>query len=106
MSRRVSKHKPFLQLLRSAEKNQQKAILKSASEEQIKTLSEIILNLLAGHIPINLKNKRDLAKYKENLRDLADKQTAISTLKQHWNRFPLEVLENIIKLTLAYLDKI
>ena len=106
MSRRVDKQRAFLQLLRSSEKNQQKAILKTASDEQIKTLSEIVLNLLAGHIPINIKLKRNLTKYKDNLRGLSDKSISISSLKQRWNKFPLEVLQNIIKIALAYIEKL
>lgn len=106
MPKRVDKHRSFLQLLRSSEKNQQKAILKTASDEQIKTLSEIVLNLLAGHIPINNKTKRNLSKYRDNLRDLTDKTIAVSTLKKRWNKFPVEVLVNLIKITLAYLDKL
>lgn len=105
MPRRVNKHKHFLQLLRSTEKNQQKAILKTASEEQLKTLSEIILNLLAGNIPINFKTKRSLKKYKDNLRGVTEKKVAISTLRRRWNKFPLDVLQNIIKITLTYLDE-
>ena len=105
MPRRVDKHKHFLQLLRSGEKNQQKAILKTATEEQVKTLSEIILNLLAGYIPINSKTKRNLSKYKDTLRGVIDKKVPISTLRHRWNKFPLDALQNIIKITLLYLNE-
>ena len=103
MSRRVSKQEHFLRLLRSAEKNQQKALLKSATDEQVKALSEIILNLLAGFLPISTKTKRSLSKYKDKLRGVVDRSVSVLTLKRRWNRLPTDVLENIIKIALGYL---
>ena len=103
MSKRVSKQVSFLRLLRSTEKNQQKALLKTASEEQIKSLSEIILNLLAGYIPLSAKTKRTLSQHKDKLRGVADRDATILTLRKRWNKFPIDVLENIIKIALTYL---
>lgn len=103
MSKRIVKAKHFLGLLTNAEKNQQRVLLKTATDEQIKSLSEIVLNLLAGYIPISHKLRRDLSKHKDKIRGVADRKIKISTLKQRWNKFPIEVLENIIKITLKYL---
>ena len=105
MSTRVNKHKSFLKLLQTAEENQQKALLKTANISQIRILSEIVLNLLFGNLPISTKTKSSLQQHKDKLRKLADRNSSNQSLKKLWNRFPLEVLRNIIKIALTYLNK-
>ncbi|GFV05841.1 uncharacterized protein TNCV_5035801 [Trichonephila clavipes] len=48
---RVSRHVHLLHVLAAASPAQRKAILKSATDDQIKTLCEICDNLLSGNIP-------------------------------------------------------
>ena len=104
--KRINKHKPFLDLLHSSEKNQQKALLKTASTEQIRILSEIVLNILAGNIPLSSKFKSNLSRYKDRLRDLTDKNSSDETLKKKWNKFPVEILEIIIKIAFKFLKNL
>ena len=97
MSTRINKHKPFSQLILTASKKQQKALLSSASPEQVKVRSEILLNLLSGNITISGKSKQLLRKHKDKIRELANRKSSVSTLKRLWNQFPLNILEHFIK---------
>lgn len=73
---RVKRHVHLLHLLSSAGPQQRKAILKTASNDQIKSLCEICHNLLRGNIPTAKVNK--LVSYKRVIRQLADKKIPIS----------------------------
>ena len=48
-----------------------KIILKHSSNEFIRLLSEIALNVLKAKIPLNVKDKKKLNKYKSAIRKLA-----------------------------------
>ena len=92
--------------MQTTEKKQQKALLKTATDCQIRILSEIVLNLLAGNIPISEKTKQNLKKHKEKLRKLSDRKSSVITLRKLWNKFPVDSLQTIIKLAVSYLEKI
>lgn len=104
MTSRLRKHALFLQFLQSATNNQQKALIKSANEDQIKILSEIALNLLAGNIPINKKIKDIVKPHRSKLRKLSDRKISKANLKKQWTSFPSRILSAIIKLVLSYLS--
>jgi len=105
MSNRINKHRSFLDLLQQGENIQKKTLLKTASDEQVRALSEIVLNIIGGVIPISSKIKADLSPHKNKLRKLCDKTQTNSELKRLWNKFPLEILKIIIKAGVGYLDK-
>ena len=71
----------------------------------MRILSEVVLNILGGVIPISSKLKQQLIPHKDKLRKLSDKTQTNCTLKRIWNRFPLEILQSIIKATLSFLDQ-
>lgn len=70
------KLKDQLPLLIFFEKNantqQQKAIIKHLNEIQLKTISELALNLIKGNIPLTANDKLFLKRYAKLLRKLAD----------------------------------
>ncbi|GFV33559.1 uncharacterized protein TNCV_4566741 [Trichonephila clavipes] len=66
----------LLHVLAAASPAQRKAILKSASDEQIKTLCEICQNLLSGNISTNKIKK--LSCYERVIRLLANRSIPIS----------------------------
>ena len=105
MANRINKHKSYLNLLQSGENIQQKALLKTASPEQTRILSEIVLNLLNGAIPISTKFREELYPYKDKLRKLSDKTLTTSVLKTSWSKFPLEILQKIIKATFSAIEE-
>ena len=104
--RRINKHRPFLELLQSAEKNQQQALLKTATNEQIRILSEIVLNILIGNIPLTQKTKNNFSRYKDKLRELSDQTLPSETLKKKWNKFSVEILETVIKIVFKFFSDI
>ena len=105
MSFKLDKHRSFLNLLLNGENSQKKALLKTASDEQIRMLSEIVLNILGGVIPVSAKLRHDLIPHKDKLRKLGDKTQPNCVLKRNWNKFPLEILKNILKTTLTFIDR-
>ncbi|GFU04887.1 uncharacterized protein TNCV_1290101 [Trichonephila clavipes] len=72
----VHPRSPEVQRLPAASPAQQKAILKSATDDQIKTLCEICDNLLSGNIPT--KKIKKLCSYKRVIRILANRSVPIS----------------------------
>lgn len=61
----------MLFVLRNADTQLRKQIIKNAPEEIIKTLSEIAYNLLNGNIKISTKIKKKLKQYKRTIRTIA-----------------------------------
>ncbi|GFT99101.1 uncharacterized protein TNCV_3794541 [Trichonephila clavipes] len=72
----VHPRSPEVQRLPAASPAQRKAILKSATDDQIKTLCEICDNLLSGNIPT--KKIEKLCSYKRVIRLLANRSVPIS----------------------------
>ncbi|GFX54608.1 uncharacterized protein TNCV_792941 [Trichonephila clavipes] len=72
----VHPRSPEVQRLPAASPAQRKAILKSATDDQIKTLCEICDNLLSGNIPT--KKIKKLCSYKRVIRLLANRSVPIS----------------------------
>lgn len=58
----------FLEFLAIAPPHQQKMLLKSSTDEQLKLLIEIIYNIAMDNIPISDEDKRQLSKYKLGIR--------------------------------------
>ena len=75
----LKKHHNFLYILARSHPSQKKALIRTASNEQLKSLCEICLNVLGGNIPINLQK---LKKYKKLLRALADKKFSVQRKKR------------------------
>ncbi|GFR11901.1 uncharacterized protein TNCT_279381 [Trichonephila clavata] len=73
---RISRHVHLLHVLAAASPAHRKAILKSATADQIKTICEICQNLLSGNIPT--KNIKKLCNYKRVIRLLANRNVPIS----------------------------
>lgn len=71
----VLKNKNFLQLLTKSNKKIQKSMIKNASKEQIKSICEIVLNLLSGNIKLDQEDLSKLYKKRNSLRELIKKQS-------------------------------
>lgn len=61
----------FLQVLKTANPSLRKAIVRHASKDVIRAISEICLNTLNGNLNLNTKKKNLLKPYKKVLRQLA-----------------------------------
>ncbi|GBO33912.1 hypothetical protein AVEN_75464-1 [Araneus ventricosus] len=77
---RIKRHVHLLHVLSSASPQQRNAILKSASNEQIKTLCEICQNVLAGNV--SKAKVRQLCRYKKVIRQLADRNIPIAPKRE------------------------
>lgn len=75
----LKKHVHFLRAVATTHPLQRRALLKTAKNEQIESLCEICLNILAGNIPVNVNKMK---KYKNLLRNLARKKSSIQQKKR------------------------
>ena len=95
MSKRVQKNWAFIHILLDSQSRKQKqALVKTASEEQFKTLAEIVANTLAGSLLVSPSGRKQLLKYKSILRKLSHKSTSFSVRK----RLIIRHISTIVKL--------
>ena len=71
MTERLRRHIDILRAIKSCSKKQRKALLESASKDQVHCLCECVLNVLNGNVPIDCKKKEKLRKYKKVLYQLS-----------------------------------
>ena len=76
MSSKLLKYKDELRLLSRANPRMVKNIIKSADKDLLKSLCECCLNVLKGNIPLTIKQRKRLSKYKKQLRKLSMKKTS------------------------------
>jgi hypothetical protein len=82
MSACVGRNASMLRILCGVKPSVVKAIMKGASPDLIKAISECSLNVLKGNVHLTLAQKKRLCKYKQSLRLLAKKSTSIKRRKQ------------------------
>lgn len=75
MSKRVKKYAPTLQLLAKCDKKTANAIVKSAKPEFLCCISDICHNILKDRLKLSGKEKRNLSKYKKQIRKIANRST-------------------------------
>ena len=72
----------MLRMMCGAKPSMIKAVLKGASPDLINALTECSLNVLKGNVRLSPAQKRQLSRYKQNLRALARKKTSVKRRKQ------------------------
>ena len=100
---RARQHLPFLQLLKQTHLKQRKELLNTASSEQIKFLSEIVLNLLQGNIPITKRQKKILVPYEKIFIELSDRKNSIKKLRKLWICASKNIIPILLKEVLQLL---
>ena len=70
MSRRLNKYKHHLKFLSTCDRKHCAHLLKNADNELINCICECALNVLRGNVPLDAKQKKNLQKYKNQLRQL------------------------------------
>ena len=65
-------NKSFLHFLSSCDKEQRKAIMQTTTDDQLKLLVEIVLNILRGVIPTSTKTRNLLRSSKNNIRKVVE----------------------------------
>ena len=91
MSSRIRDNAPFLQLLLTSHLPQQKALIESASDEQVDLLTEVIHNLLYV-VPIAHSVRRKLQR-KVYLKDLANIKRSRKFRKSHMRKRKSDLLK-------------
>ena len=82
MSKKVFKNWFFLQLLlESPSLIQKKTLIKTATSEQVKALSEVIANTLTGALPLPPDGRNKLHRFREVFREIAGKTTTLKRRK-------------------------
>ena len=74
MSRRLEITENFAYKLAESTRKEQKELLKNATEEQLKGLFEICLNLISGNLPMNTVEFQRFKRHKNTLTALASKK--------------------------------
>ena len=82
MSKRLKAHAPYLHVLVNGTAKQREGILRGADKELVYCLCECALNVLQGNVKLQGKEKHQLKKYKQRLRDLANKKIALRTKRK------------------------
>lgn len=82
MSQRVKKHACDLYYLSKAKPTVCKAIIEKADNSLICCICECAQNILHGKVPLEQHEKRNLAKHKDNLRQLIKKSVPIAKKKR------------------------
>ena len=84
-------NKSFLHFLSSCDKEQRKAILKTTTDDQLKLLVEIILNLLRGVIPTSYRTKNLLRSNKNNIRKVVEDSTSKTLRRKRLAKISSEI---------------
>ena len=69
-------------LMTTTSSNQRKSLLDTATNDQLKALTEVTHNLLQGHIPITEGQKRNLRKHKTFLRILGNPKVPLAQKRE------------------------
>jgi len=72
MERAVKQHAPFLHLLYTAESKQRQVLLETISDKQLQILSEVILNVYKGILPISRYYISKLKPYRQDIENIID----------------------------------
>ena len=77
MSSLVKRALPLLKLLVNSNPKLKKAVIKYATPDVVKAISEIVLNMLKGVIKLSSRQKRRLTRYKKEFRSLGKKSVSV-----------------------------
>ena len=78
--KRLEKYRPLLDAIRTSDPKTRVGILRSAPDEFIKTLLEVVVNFLAGNLPPHDSNQyKTLRRHKLFLRQMGDQRSVQKT---------------------------
>ena len=111
MATRLEITENFANKLADASRNERKKLLKNASEEQLKGLFEICLNIIRGNVPMEKSDFQRLKRHKNTLSTLASHKVPMYKKRRIANQkggflgsvaaFALPVLAQLITNKLA-----
>lgn len=74
MSSLLERQGAFIRLLYDCPPRQRKSLIQYITDDQLRALSQIALNVLRGNVPITDSYKKKLKRYKDVIRSLASRQ--------------------------------
>lgn len=77
MSKRLEMTNAFIKLLANSSTHQRKILLRGASNEQLKGLFELCLNIVRGNLPVSGVQFRRLKRERKTLETLANRRVPI-----------------------------
>ena len=86
MSKRMKRSLPYLQVMVRSKPKLRRLLIQHSPTEVITAICECSLNLLKGIIPLTLRQRRHLARYKTHLRALANKKVSRARKKRYPNQ--------------------
>lgn len=86
MSACMKRNGAMLRLLYHAKPAVVKAILQRASPDLLKSLNECALNVLKGNVPLTPAQKKQLSRYKNDLRTVVKKSTSLKKKKNLYQK--------------------
>jgi len=102
MSHRLKQNASLLQAMTSVKPHLRVHILEKCSNEVIKCLAECALNILKDNIKLNSQQLKNLQRYKQAVRKLADKKLSLKEkrrlLQQKSGSTALVILTPIVEL--------
>ncbi|MCP4491453.1 MAG: hypothetical protein GY820_29685 [Gammaproteobacteria bacterium] len=109
MAKRLRNNIDLMRVLHTCKPNLRKAIIKEASGDVIRCLCDCSHNILNGNIKVTPKQKKQLIRFKNQLRALTDKKKTLDekrqVLIQRGAGLPLAILAPIIAIASALLTK-
>lgn len=74
MDRAIGPHLPFLQLLCTSNQKQRKTLLNIITQDQLRVLCELVLNIYYGNLPVSKHYIERLARQKKFIQVLVDRK--------------------------------
>ena len=78
---KIRKHVPNLKTLYKTKRGNIKSMIGNSSPDLVHAICECAHNVLKGNVPLTTRQKRNLRKYKNKLRNLTKKRTSIKKKK-------------------------
>ncbi len=82
MSKLLQRNISFLREITESTLEQRREIIKGATEDNIKALTELSINLLEGNLPLSNEDKLELSKHKLFIRSLSHKEVEFTQKKK------------------------
>ena len=81
---RLRRQRPFLESIpQESNRFKRQDLLQHANKDQIKAVSEMVLNLLKNNIPVKPQTLRTLQRHKKVLREVGKRKNSVKRRRQH-----------------------
>jgi hypothetical protein len=106
MSKRMKRSLPYLQVMAMCKPKLRKMLVAHAPSDVVMAICECALNLLKGVIPLTLRQKRVLSRYKTHLRALANKKVSQKRKRKYLSQKGGGILTSVLPPVLNVLGNL